>query len=40
VEDLHKIKLWSISLIFSKIENPVDVNPEAASKKEFKNVKL
>jgi len=26
--------------MFSKIVNPVDVNPETASKKEFKNVKL
>ena len=31
-EDLHKIKLWSICLIFSKIVNPVEVKPEIASK--------
>ena len=30
--DLHKIKLVSICLILSKIVNPVDVNPEIASK--------
>ena len=40
LEDLHKIKLWSISLIFSNILKPVDVNPEIASKYESKNVKL
>ena len=40
IDDLHKIKLWSICLIFSKILNPVEVNPEIDSKKEFKNVKL
>ena len=34
--DLQMIKLESICLIFSKIENPVDVNPEIASKYEFK----
>ena len=31
-EDLHKIKLSSKCLIFSKIEKPVEVNPETASK--------
>ena len=30
--DLHKIKLLSICLILSKIVNPVEVNPEIASK--------
>ena len=40
LEDLHKIKLWSISLIFSNILKPVDVKPEIASKYESKNVKL
>ena len=39
-EDLHKTNPWSICLIFSKIENPVEVKPETASKYEFKNVKL
>ena len=32
VEDLHKIILWSICLMLSKIVNPVDVKPEMASK--------
>ena len=36
-DDLHKIKLSSICLIFSKIVNPVEVNPETDSKKQFKN---
>ena len=40
IEDLHKIKPWSICLIFSKIVKPVDVNPDTLSKIEFKNVKL
>ena len=40
LEDLHKIKLWSISFIFSKIVKPVDENPETASKYESKNVRL
>ena len=40
IEDLQRIKLWSMSLIFSNIVNPVDVKPEIASKKEFKNVRL
>ena len=40
VEDLHKIKLWSTCLIFSKIVNPVDVKPEIDSKKEFIKVIL
>ena len=40
VADLHRIKLWSICLIFSKIVNPVDVNPEIASKYELTKVKL
>ena len=39
-DDLHKIKLSSICLIFSKIVNPVEVNPELASKKASKKVKL
>ena len=39
-EDLHKIKLWSICLMFSKIVKPVDVKPDTASKKEFKKVRL
>ena len=30
--DLHKIKLWSKCLIFEKIVNPVEVNPEIDSK--------
>jgi hypothetical protein len=40
IEDLHKIKLWSIFFILSKIVNPVEVKPEIDSKKEFKKVKL
>ena len=40
IEDLHKIKPWSICFIFSKIVNPVDVKPETVSKKAFKKVKL
>ena len=40
IDDLHKIKLWSKCLIFSKIEKPVDVNPETVSKYESKNVIL
>ena len=31
-EDLHKIKPWSMCLMFSKIVNPVEVNPDIASK--------
>ena len=31
-EDLHSIRLSSRCLIFSKIEKPVDVKPETASK--------
>ena len=40
IEDLHKIKPWSICLILSNIVKPVDVNPETDSNNEFKNVKL
>ena len=40
VEDLHRIKLWSICLILTNTVNPVEVNPDIASKKEFKKVKL
>ena len=40
IDDLHKIKPWSICLIFSNIVNPVEVKPDIDSKKEFKNVKL
>ena len=40
VDDLHKIKPWSICLIFSKTVKPVEVNPETASNKEFKKDKL
>ena len=40
VEDLHKIRLWSIFLILSNIVKPVDVKPEIDSKKEFRKVKL
>ena len=36
---IESIKLWSISFIFSKIENPVDVKPEIDSKYEFKKVR-
>ena len=39
IDDLHKIRPWSICFILSKIVNPVEVNPETASNKEFKNVK-
>ena len=39
-EDLQRIKLASICLIFWKIEKPVDVNPETASKYAFTNVML
>ena len=39
-EDLQIIKLWSIFLIFSKIVNPVEVNPDMASKYELIKVKL
>ena len=39
-EDLHRIRLWSICLILSKIVKPVDVNPEIASKYELTKVKL
>ena len=39
-EDLHKIKLWSIWLILSKIVNPVEVKPDIASKYELINVRL
>ena len=39
-EDLHKIKLSSKCLILLKIEKPVDVNPETASKYEFKKEML
>ena len=39
-EDLHKIKLWSTFLIFSKMVNPVDVKPDTASKYELTKVKL
>ncbi len=38
--DLHNIKLSSRCFIFSKIEKPVDVNPETASKYAFINVIL
>ena len=31
-EDLHNIKLSSICLMFEKIENPVEVKPDMASK--------
>ena len=34
------MRLWSTFFIFSNIVNPVDVNPEIASKNEFKKVKL
>ena len=30
--DLHKMRLWSIWLMLSKIVNPVDVKPEIAAK--------
>ena len=40
IGDLHKIKPWSICLIFSKTVNPVEVNQETASNKEFKKDKL
>ena len=39
IDDLHKIRPWSMCFILLKIVNPVDVNPETASNKEFKNVK-
>ena len=35
-EDLQRIKLLSKCFIFSKIEKPVEVNPEIASKYESK----
>ena len=37
-EDLQRIKVGSRYFIFLKIEKPVPVNPETASKIEFKNV--
>ena len=40
IEDLHKIKPWSICLMFSKIVKPVEVNPETDSNIEFKKVRL
>ena len=39
-DDLHNIKLSSKCLIFSNTENPVEVNPETASKYAFINVIL
>jgi len=36
-DDLHNIKLSSMCLIFLKIVNPVDVNPDIDSKYESKN---
>jgi len=39
-DDLHKIKLSSKCLMFSKIEKPVEVKPDTASKYEFKKVTL
>ena len=40
VTDLHNIKLWSIFFILSNIVNPVEVNPDIDSNKEFRKVKL
>ena len=40
IDDLQRIKPWSICFTFSKIVNPVDVNPDTASKNAFKKVKL
>ena len=37
-EDLHSIKVGSRYLIFLKIENPVPVTPDIASKNELTNV--
>ena len=37
-EDLQRIKVGSRYFISLKIENPVPVNPEIDSNKEFKNV--
>ena len=37
-EDLHNIKVGSKYLIFSNIENPVEVIPEKLSKTESKKV--
>ena len=40
IDDLQRIKLWSICFIFSNIVKPVEVKPEIVSKYEFKKVKL
>ena len=40
IDDLHKIRPWSICLILSKILKPVEVNPDTDSKIAFKKVKL
>ena len=39
-EDLQRIKVGSKYFIFSKIENPVPVSPEIASKKAFNKLIL
>ena len=39
-DDLHKIKLSSKCFIFSKIEKPVEVKPDTASKYALTNVIL